>query len=259
MGFYKLREWVGTETGKGDRLGGRQLGRSEPAFQVASTTALPPPTSMSRQMLANFICWLLFAARPVPATSSAGCFYCKACAGRIVCQLLLLQGLCRSDRLPAVFACNGLICHALPAHLCHAMPTAHIHQPPFCSAFPRPLFIAMCARIVAQFARTALSAATTRACSGGPCTVFASSDHRACCRDCPVCSLITGLQWRPVHRVFVSIHPSMHRSLRVSLELTWRLHLRSSCAVVSAAFILEGGRSWTACEQPATFPVTCIA
>ena len=32
LGFYKVREWVGTETGKGDRLGGRRLGRSEPAF-----------------------------------------------------------------------------------------------------------------------------------------------------------------------------------------------------------------------------------
>ena len=120
---------------------------------MASTTALPPPSSTARQRLANFIGWL---------------FYFKACAGRIVC---LLQGLCRPDRLPAVFACNGLICHALPAHLCHAMPTAHIHQPLFCAAFPRPLFIAMCARIVVQFAGTALLAATTRACTGGPCTV----------------------------------------------------------------------------------------
>ena len=43
----KLREWVWTETGKGDRLGGRQSGRSEHAFQVASTTALPPQTSLN--------------------------------------------------------------------------------------------------------------------------------------------------------------------------------------------------------------------
>ena len=40
----KLREWVGTVTGKGDRWGRDTLGRSEPAFLAASTIALPPPT-----------------------------------------------------------------------------------------------------------------------------------------------------------------------------------------------------------------------
>ena len=87
-------------------------------------------------------------------------FCCKACAGRIVCQLFTSRPV-PVDHLPAV---------CLPAHLCHAMPTAHIHFAPFCFAFPRPLFIAMCTRIVVQVARTALLAATTRACSGGPCT-----------------------------------------------------------------------------------------
>ena len=43
MGFYKLREWVGTVTGKGDRWGRDRLGRSAPAFLSANTTALPPP------------------------------------------------------------------------------------------------------------------------------------------------------------------------------------------------------------------------
>ena len=135
MGFYKLREWVGTETGKGDRLGGRRLGRFEPAFRVASTTALPPPTSTARQRLANFIGWL---------------FCCKACAGRIVCWCFaarpvpvgssascLLQGLCRSI-ICRLFATAALSCHALHAHLCHAMPAAPIHFAPFCYAFPRP-------------------------------------------------------------------------------------------------------------------------
>ena len=41
MGFAKLREWVGTVTGKGDRWGRDRLGRSEPAFLSANTTALP--------------------------------------------------------------------------------------------------------------------------------------------------------------------------------------------------------------------------
>jgi len=32
LGFYKLREWVGTVTGKGDRWGRDSVGRSAPAF-----------------------------------------------------------------------------------------------------------------------------------------------------------------------------------------------------------------------------------
>ena len=157
MGFYKLREWVWTETGKGDRLGGRPLGRSEPAFQVASTTALPPPTSISRQGVGHVIGWL-FAARPVPVRSFAGCyckacashftcwlFCCKACAGHFICWLLL-QGLCRSDRLLAVcyeacaghficrlFATTALPCHALPCLACLPLPWPHACCPrPFC-------------------------------------------------------------------------------------------------------------------------------
>ena len=42
MGCSKLREWVGTVTGKGDRWGRDRLGRSAPAFLSANTTALPP-------------------------------------------------------------------------------------------------------------------------------------------------------------------------------------------------------------------------
>ena len=44
LGLYKLREWVGTVTGKGDRWGRDSVGRSAPAFMAASTTALPPLT-----------------------------------------------------------------------------------------------------------------------------------------------------------------------------------------------------------------------
>ena len=42
MGFSKLREWVGTVTGKGIRWGRDSVGRSAPAFLAASTAALPP-------------------------------------------------------------------------------------------------------------------------------------------------------------------------------------------------------------------------
>ena len=102
----------------------------------------------------------------VLATSSAGCFCCKACAGRITCRLFLLRGLCRPLHLPAV-CYNGLVvpCHALSACLCHGpMPAALVSLLPlFCFAFP-PLFITMCARFIGQAARTALLAAATRDC-----------------------------------------------------------------------------------------------
>ena len=142
MGFYKLREWVWTGTGKGDRLGGRQVGRSEPAFRVASTTALLPPTCTARREAGQHLRLL---------------FRREACAGRIV------RRLCS----PAA----ALFCRlCLPVHLCHAMTTAHVHQPPFYFALS-PLFISMCARIAVQG-----------------------------CKDCPVGSYNTGLQWRPVRR-----------------------------------------------------------
>jgi len=179
---------------------------------VASTTALPPPTCTARQeagQLHRLAVLLQGLCRPdrLPA-------------------VFLLQSLCRPVHLPAVFACNGL---PLP---CHAY-CPHPFLPPFYFAFPfpHPLFITMCARIVAQFARTALLAATTQACSGG----------RAPCL-------------RP------SIHPSIHPlcSLRASLELAWILHCAAHAPLCSLRPFLKGGRSWTACEQPATFPVTCI-
>ena len=40
MGFYKLREWVGTVTGKGDRWGRDSVGRSAPAFLAARKAVL---------------------------------------------------------------------------------------------------------------------------------------------------------------------------------------------------------------------------
>ena len=105
-------------------MGGRQVGRSEPAFRVASTTALPPPTCTARReadqrrLLAVVLLRGLY--RP----------------DRL--QQLFLQGLCRSDHLPAVFACSGLVQQALLAcHLCHAMPTALLNVlAPFNFALP---------------------------------------------------------------------------------------------------------------------------
>ena len=92
--------------------------------------------------------------RPVPAGSSAA----------------VLQGLCRSDRPPAVFACSGpcsagFVCLLLPLP-CHA------HCPcslaPFILLCPPP-----CSFHVRQDRRASCTncplAATTRACSGGPC------------------------------------------------------------------------------------------
>ena len=156
-----------------------------------SKTALPPPTSISRQgaghligqlfllqgkvpatsstgcllqglcrsdrLLAvcyeacagHFVYWL-FAARPVPVGSSAGCFCYEACAGHFICRPVLLQR----------------PCFALPCRL------PLLHLPHFC-----PLFITMCARIIAQAARTALLAGATRDCTGGPCTAFVHCIH----------------------------------------------------------------------------------
>jgi len=164
---------------------------------VASTTALPPPTSIEQgKRPANFVCRL---------------FCYKACAGQLRLLAVLLQGLCPSDHLPAVllqglcrsfhlpavfaarpvpvgssagcfttrpvpvsfatgpFCCNGLVlpCHALSACLCHdPMPAALV-------AF-------------------------------APVHCHVRQDHRACCRDCPVGSRITGLHWQPVHRLFAA-------------------------------------------------------
>ena len=144
---------------------------------MASTTALPPPTSIEQDKRpANFVCWL-FATRPVPATSSAGCVCYKACAGQLHHRPVLLHRPCLAMPCLPAFAMTPCL---LPLwHLPHSI-HYHVHQ-----------------------------------------------DHRAFCRDCPVGSHITGLHWWPVHRL---------------------------CSLRS----FQRGRPRTACEQPATFPVTCI-
>ena len=55
MGSFKLREWVGTVTGKGDRWGRDRIGRSAPAFLAASTTALPHLPALHGERPANFV------------------------------------------------------------------------------------------------------------------------------------------------------------------------------------------------------------
>ena len=110
---------------------------------MASTNTLPPPTCTARRE-----------------------------AGQLrQLAVVLLQGLCRSDRPLAVFTCSGPVLPALCA--CSPLP-CHAHCPcspapvQFCVC-PRPLFISMCAGIVARG-----------------------------CKDYPVGNYNTGLQWRPV-------------------------------------------------------------
>ena len=169
MGFAKLREWVGTVTGKGVSWGRDSVGRSEPAFMAASTPTLPPLTCTARGRLRHR--QLLFAARP----ANCGPFVCfEACAGRKV------RRLCP----PAVNCSAGFVfaCHPLPA-----MPTALISSCPRSVCFAPVHFTSVCfppvhfhVRQDRRFRasslllgpavceqRTVPLAAATRACSGG--------------------------------------------------------------------------------------------
>ena len=201
---------------------------------MASTTALPPPTSIEQgKRPANFTCRLCFATRPVPVGSSAGCLAARP-VPVIHRPAVLLQGLCRSASPPAVLLQRP--CFALPCLVCLPLPWPHACCP---LAF-------------------------------APVHYHVRQDHRACCRDCPVGSRNTGLHWRLVHRVFVCTHPSMHplsllfaspqpvfcRDCPVGSHNTG-LHWRPVHRFVFTALISRG-RPRTAFEQPATFPVTCI-
>ena len=176
MGFSKLREWVGTVTGKGDRWGRDSVGRSAPAFMAASTTALPPLTCTAigrlqhrRQLL--FCCeagqlWPLVL-RPVPDGASAGCvrlqyLFCGLCA----CHL------CLPCPLPFSTVCPRSVCFTLLAPIQFTMLLFACH-----------LFIP-CA-----------PGSSVRA--GG---LFQSGPAVCKLQDCPVGSCNTGLQWRPVRR-----------------------------------------------------------
>ena len=126
MGFYKLREWVWTETGKGDRWeGDRKVGPSPPSEWPAPSHSLHQPALHGKRP-ANFIGWL-FCCEACTGRIVCSCFF-KACAGRIVCRLCL----------PAA----ALVCRlCVPARLCHAMPTALIILAPVHFALSTPLFI----------------------------------------------------------------------------------------------------------------------
>ena len=179
MGFAKLREWVGTVTGKGVRWGRDRIGRSAPAF--LSTTALPPLTctAKGRRHLAAVV---LLRGRP----SVAVCF--EACAGRRVFRLCLPAVPCSAGFL---FACCHL-CLPCPLPFSTSCPRsfAQVCLPPFsllCPVqficfvfFPCSFHVRQDHRLLGpavclqgqQFAscKTVPLAAATRACSGGPCT-----------------------------------------------------------------------------------------
>ena len=142
---------------------------------MASTTALPPPTSIEQGK--------------VPATLSAGCCY-KACAGHFICRLLLLRGLCRPLRLPAVFTARPVPVGSSAGCFYYEACAGQLHQ--------RPCFALQCL--------ACLPLPWPHACclvSFAPVHYRVRQDHRASCRDCPVGSRNTGLHWRPVHRFFL--------------------------------------------------------
>ena len=105
MGFSKLREWVGTVTGKGDRWEGDRLGGSEPAFLSANTIALHPPTCTARREAGQRRLRLLFCCEA--GQLLAVCFF-EACPGQIARRLCL----------PAVaLFCRLCACSPLPCPL----------------------------------------------------------------------------------------------------------------------------------------------
>ena len=125
MGLYKLREWVGTVTGKGDRWGRDRIGRSAPAF--LSATALPPLTCTARGR-----------------TSSAAVVCCEAGQLWAVCSFEACAGRRVRRLCPPAVACSA---GCVPvARLCHAhCPSQHFAPVHF--ALPPPVH-SMCARIV---------------------------------------------------------------------------------------------------------------
>ncbi len=167
MGFYKLREWVWTVTGKGDRWEGNSWVGPSPLFEWPA-----PPHSLHQPALhggrpANF-CWLLFCCEAGQLNRLLFC--CEACTGRIVCRLCLpaaalFSRLCLPCPPLPCLACSPLPCHACCPHR-YCPPGSVLICPAPCS-FP---------------------------CVPGLKQQFAS------CKNCPVGSYNAGLQWRPVRR-----------------------------------------------------------
>ena len=171
MGFYKLREWVGTVTGKGVRWGGDRLGRSAPAFLAASNTALPPSTCTARREAGQLCLRPLFLLRGRPP---AGCLFLEACAGRRICRLCL-------PAVPCSAGCVPVHCHAhcpqqfAPVHfllLCIVLCLPSVIPCAPGSSFRASSLLGPAVCQGQQFAscKTVPLAAATRACSGGPCT-----------------------------------------------------------------------------------------
>ena len=162
MDFYKLREWVGTMTGKGDRWGRNRLGRSEPAFLSASTTALPPSTCTARREAGQLCGQLLLCCE---AGQLLAVVVFEACAGRRVRRLCLPAVPCSAGFL---FACCQF-CLPCPLPFISSCPRSSLLCPRsfhFCCACPRSC---PCAPGSSRKLLTVLLAAATRACSGGPC------------------------------------------------------------------------------------------
>ena len=103
---------------------GRQVGRSEPAFCVARTTALPPPTGTARQEAGQLHLLAVVLLRCLYQPDRLQLFF-KACAGRIVCR----------PCLPAAALFSRL---CLPVHLCHPCLLPSSSFAPFCFDFPPP-------------------------------------------------------------------------------------------------------------------------
>ena len=188
MGFFKLREWVGTVTGKGDRWGRDRLGRSEPAFLSANTTALPPLTCTARgqhhhlQLLCCFCC-------------EAGHLwpFVEACAGWRVHRLCPPAVACSAGCVPA---CLYLPCPLPSSTSCprstFCLPRSFCLPPsiPFCLCFACTLFMS-CAP------GSPLVRAGGLFFSQGQQFVRHHKQHVCKLQDCPVGSNNAGLQWRP--------------------------------------------------------------
>ena len=169
MDLSKLREWVGTVTGKGDRWGraSREVCARLPGCQHHCTppiylhcTTRGRPTSSAAVVFAArpANCWLCVL-RPVPGGESAGC----------VCLQCLFCGLCA--------CCSLFACHA---HCPHQV-LAPIH----CASSISFCFVCPCSF---------------------PCAPGSASCTTVCkLQDCPVGSCNTGLQRRPVRRFHLTL------------------------------------------------------
>ena len=129
--FDKLREWVGTVTGKGVSWGRDSVGRSAPALMAASTTVLPPLTCTARGR--RHLRQLLFllrsrpsvgrslVVRPEPGGESAGCVCLQCCSAGCVLPAchFACHAHCPSQHLaPVQFACPRPVpfCFVCPVH-----------------------------------------------------------------------------------------------------------------------------------------------